>query len=143
MPAVAAMKRFGAGQRRRPQDRADVGPEAAAGDQHQALDHLRELVGELEGDAAAERVPDQRRALVPERQHQVAQAAGEAAERVVAAAGRREAVAGEVRGDHRVAQGQRLDHRLPVLGGPGHAVDQQQQRAGAGLGVADRRGRGR
>ena len=98
------MKRSAPGQCRRAQDRADVGAEAAAGDQHQALDQLRKLVGELQRDTAAEGVPDQRGPLVAERQQQVAQAAGEAAERVVPAAGLREPVAGEVGGDHRVAQ---------------------------------------
>ena len=72
---------LGTGQSRRPQDRADVRPEAAAGDQHQPLDHLRKLVGELHRDAAAERVADQGRPLVAEGQHQVAEAAGEGAQR--------------------------------------------------------------
>ena len=74
----------GAGQRGGAQDGADLGPEAAAGDQDQALDHLGELVGELHRDAAAERVADQGGALVAEREQQVAQAGGEVAQRVVA-----------------------------------------------------------
>ena len=77
--------------------------EAAAGDEHEALDALGELVGELHRDAAAERVADDRRALVPERDEQVAHAAGERAERVVAARLGRRAVAEQVGGDHRVA----------------------------------------
>ena len=67
-PAVAAMKQVGAGQRRRAQDRADLRAEAAAGDEHEPLDHLGELVGELHRDPAAERVADERRALVAERE---------------------------------------------------------------------------
>ena len=143
-PGGGGDEEIGAGQRRRPQDRADVGAEAAAGDQHQALDHLRELVGELQRDAAAERVADQGRPLVAERQQQVAQPAGEAAQRVVAAAGRRERRGRGSRGRSRCGRSaERLDHRAPVLRGAGHAVDQQQQRSRAGLDVADRSGRGR
>ncbi len=70
---------------------------------------------------------DQRRALVAERDHQVAQAARQAAEAVVAAARLRLAVAGEIGRDDGVVERQRLDHRLPVVGRPGHAVDEQQQ----------------
>jgi hypothetical protein len=83
-------------------------------------------------------VADEGGALVSQRQHQVAQTAGEAAERVVAAARRRGAVAGEVGGDHGVVDRQRLDHRFPVDAGPGHPVDQQQDRPGAGFDEADR-----
>ena len=132
-----AKEEVGAGQGGGAQDRADVGPEAAAGDQHQPFDHLRELVGELQGDAAAEAVADHRRALVAERQHQVAQPARQAAEAVVAAAGLRGPVAGEVGGEDRVAEGQRFDDRLPVARRSGHAMDEQQQRAIAGLGETD------
>ena len=38
-------------------------------------------------------------------------------------------MAGQVGGDHGVVAGQRLDHLAPALAGPGHAVDQQQDRA--------------
>ena len=134
---MARDEEVGAGQRRGAQDRADLGAEPAAGDQDQPLDHLRELVGELHRDPAAERVADQRGALVAEREQQVAQAGGEAAQRVVAAAGRGGAVAGQVGGDHGVVAGQRLDHLAPVLGGAGHAVDQQQHRSLAAAEVAD------
>ena len=139
---MARDEEVGAGQRGGAQDRADLGAEPAAGDEHQPLDHLRELVGELHRDPAAERVADDGRPLVAERQQQVAQAAGEGAERVVAAAGLGGAVAGQVGGDHGVVAGQRLDHLAPVLAGPGHAVDQQQHRPLAGRRVARPRDRG-
>ena len=132
-----ADEEVGAGQRRGAEDRPHLGAEAAAGDQHQPFDHLRELVGELERDAAAEAVADQGRAVVAEGDHQVAQAARQAAEAVVAAARRRLAVAGEIGRDHGVVERQRLDHRLPVARRPGHAVDEQQQRPLARLQVAD------
>ena len=61
--------------------------ETAAGDEHEPLAALGELVGELHRDAAAERVPDDRDAVVAERGQQVADAAGVRAERVVTARG--------------------------------------------------------
>ena len=128
----------GAGERGGAQDRAHLGAEPAAGDQHQAFDHLRELVGELHRDAAAERVTDHGGALVAERQQQVAQAAGQRADRVVAATGLGGTVAGKIGGDHGVVAGQRLDHLAPVLACAGDAVDQQQHRPLAGLHVGDR-----
>ena len=79
---VCARERGGA------QHGTDLRAEPAAADQHEALGGLGELVGELHRDAAAQRVPDERRAIVTERDEQVAQAGGERPERVVAAAGR-------------------------------------------------------
>ena len=79
-----------------------LAPEAAAGDEREALAALRELVGELHRDAAAERVADDGRLLVAEGEADVAQAAGERAERVVAARLRRLAVAEQVGGEDRV-----------------------------------------
>ena len=75
----------GAGQRRGAQQQVDLAAEPAAGDQHQALGALGEQVGELHRDPAAERVPDDRHALVAERVRDVARPAGVRAERVVAA----------------------------------------------------------
>ena len=135
--AVARMKRSAPGSAAARRTAPDLGPEAAAGDEHQPFHHLRELVGELEGDAAAEAVADQRRALVAEGDHQVAQPARQAAEAVVAAARLRFAVAGEIRRDHGVVERQRLDHRIPVARRPGHAVDEQHERALARLQIAD------
>jgi hypothetical protein len=63
----------------------DLTAQAAAGDEHQALASLRELVAELHRDGAAERVADHGNAVVPERGQQVPHAAGVRAERVVAA----------------------------------------------------------
>ena len=105
-------------------------PEPAARDEHEPLDPLGELVGELHRDPAAHRVADHRRALVAERGQQVAQPARVGAERVVAARLGRAAVAEQVRRDHRVALGQRRDHLAPGVGARGDAVDEQQHRAG-------------
>ncbi len=84
------------------QQRADLAPEPAARDQDEPLDALRELVEELHRDAAAERVPDDRRALDPDRGEQVADAGGVRAERVVASWRGRVAVADQVGCDDRV-----------------------------------------
>ena len=54
---------FGSRQRRRPEQRVDLATEAAARHQDEALAALGKLVGELHGDAAAQRVPDDRPAL--------------------------------------------------------------------------------
>ena len=74
----------------------------------------------------------------PSDEQQVAQAGGEAAQRVVAAARLRLAVAGQVGGDHGVVARQRLDHRRASSRRARHAVDQQQHRALAAAEVADR-----
>ena len=57
----------GARQRGGAQQQVDVAAEAAAGDQHEPLGALGELVGELHRDAAAERVADHGDAVVAER----------------------------------------------------------------------------
>ena len=119
------------GQRRGAQEDADLAAEPAARDQHQPLGHLRELVGQLHRDAAAERVADDRRAVVADRAHQVADAAGVGAERVVAARLGGVAVAEQVRRDHRVAVGQERDHVVPRLRAAGDPVDQQDRAAPA------------
>ena len=136
--AVAAMNRFAPGSAAARRTGLTSGPEAAAGDEHQALGDLGELVGELHRDAAAERVSDERRAFVAEHDQQVAQAGGERPERVVAAAGRRGAVPGKIGRDHRVVARERLDHLLPVRVCARHPVDQEQHRAAAGGDVGER-----
>ena len=123
---------------RRAQDRAHLGTEPAAGDEHQPLGDLGELVGELHRDSAAERVPDERRALVSERDQQIAQSSRERPDRVVAGTGRRRAMPGQIGRDNGVVPRQRLDHRLPVFEVAGHPVDQQQHRAAARLRVGQR-----
>ena len=98
----------------RAQQRVDLAAEAAAGDEHEALAALGELVGELHRDPAAERVADDGRAVVPEREHQVAHAAGVGAERVVAARLGRLAVAEQVGREHGVGVGELLDRVAPT-----------------------------
>ena len=64
-----------------PQHRRQLGAEAAAADQHEPLDALRELVGELQGDPAAETVTDDGRGGMAEHDEQVAQRGGQHAAR--------------------------------------------------------------
>ena len=108
-----------------------LAPEPAARDEHQTLGALRELVGELHGDAAAERMADDRHALVPERRDDVTGAAGVRAERVVAARCRGLPVAQEVGCDQREAVAQQRRHPLPRRGRVGDPVDEQQRRPAA------------
>jgi len=114
----------GPGQRRGSQHGAHLVSQAATGDQHQALDALGELVEELHRHAAAERVPDDRRAVHTDGREQVADARRMRAQGVVAAWRRRVAVPDEVGRDHHVVLGEVQRHRLPVAGGVEHPVDQ-------------------
>ena len=79
-----------------------LAPEAAARHEDEALAALGELVGELHRDPAAERVADDRRPVVAERDHRVADGARVGAERVVAARLGRLAVAQQVGRQHLV-----------------------------------------
>ena len=106
-----------------------LAPEAAAVDQHQALAALGELVGELHRDPAAQRVADDRRALVAESDHRVADGARVGAERVVAARLGRLAVAEQVGRENLVPALRNWHRRLPLLGAAGDAVDEDDQRA--------------
>ena len=69
---------------------------------YQSLGELGGLIRELHRDPTAERVPDQRRALMAKRQQQVAQADGERPDRVVTVTRRGRAVPGQVGRHHRV-----------------------------------------
>ena len=115
----------------------DLLAEAAAAHEHEPLGHLRELVGELHGDAAAEAVADDGGALVAEHAEQVADARRVGAEAVVAAGLGALAVAEQVGGDHGVALGEQRHHRHPGAGAAGDPVDHHEQRALAGLPVGD------
>jgi hypothetical protein len=84
-------------------------------------------------------VPDQAEPVVPERGEQVADAAGVAAERVVAARLGRLAVAEQVGRDDVRVLAEPLHDLLPLLGARGDAVHQRDDRSagvGTGLGVA-------
>ena len=67
------------------EQRVDLPPEAAGGDQRHPVDVLGEEVGELHRDATAERMADDGSALEAEHGEQVADPGGVGAQRVVAA----------------------------------------------------------
>ena len=81
------------------QHRIDPAAETAGGHEHQPLGVLRELVGELHGDAAAEAVPDHRHPVDARARQQVAHPVGVTAERVVGSRLVRCAVAEQIRRD--------------------------------------------
>ena len=113
----------------------DLGAEAAGGDQHHPLGALGELVGELHRHAAAEAVADHGHLVDAQHRQQVAHAVGVAAHAVVGARLGRLPVAQQVRGDHGVAPGQRVDDRLPGGVVAAQAVQEQQDGALARLHV--------
>ena len=83
-------------------------------------------------------MPDHGRTPVPERDEQVAHAAGVRPERVVPARLVRPPVPEQVGRDDRVALGEQRNHLVPLLRAPHDAVDQQYDRtAVAGGAVAD------
>ncbi|MCO5556221.1 hypothetical protein L7F22_009767 [Adiantum nelumboides] len=109
-----AEHQLGARQARRAQREGQVVAETAGGHEHDPLGELGELVRELHRDAAAERVPDDRRPVDVERGQQVPQPGRVPAEGVVAAArGLTGAVAEQVGRDHVQPTAQRVEHRCP------------------------------
>jgi hypothetical protein len=74
-------------------------------------------------------VADDRRALVPEREHDIAQERRVGPERVVAARLRRVAVAEQVGRDDGEAPRERREHGLPARRRVRDAVDEHEQRA--------------
>ena len=114
------------------QQRADLPAQAAAAHEDEPLAMLGELVGELHGHAAAERVPDEGRALVPQRQQQVADPARVGAQRVVPAGLGRLAVPEQVGGDDGEALGQVREHVGPCGRRRRDPVDQHERRPAAG-----------
>ncbi len=116
---------------------ADLLAESPTRDKHQTLDELWELVGELDRDATAERVTDERGALMTENEKQIAQVGGKTPNGVVPARSR-SPVSRKVRGDHGVALRQRLDHGSPFRPAATHTVDQEQDRAFSCHGIVQR-----
>ena len=123
---------FGAGKGEGPQQQVHLAAEAAAADQHEALAELGELVGELHGHTAAERVADERRALVPEDEQQVAEQGRVGAQRIVAGRLRRLPVAEKIRREDREPAGQAGADRRPCRRAARHPVDEQEDGPFAG-----------
>ncbi len=116
---------LGTGERQRPQQPADLAAESAAADEHEPVDEFGMLVGELHRHAAAEGVPDDGDAADVEHGEEVAQSAGERAERVVAHRLGRLAVAEQVGSDHVVALGERRHDGVPRARTARQPVDEQ------------------
>ena len=108
-----------------PQRPADLPSQPAAGHEDEALAVLVVLVRELHRDPAAERVPDDGDPLVAQVREEVAQDAGERAQRVVGSRLVRRPVPQQVRGDDVRVPGQGGDHRVPGGAAAGDAVDEQ------------------
>jgi len=98
---------------------------------------LRALTWQKGGDVRITVPADEGGAAVTENEKQIPEPRCEPTDRVIPA-GPGLAMSGKVGDDHRVIPRQRLDHGPPVLEAATQAVDQEQDRAGAGLGVADR-----
>jgi len=95
------------------------------------------LIHELHGDAAAERLTDDRRARDTQFVEQVAQPHRECAKRVVTARLVRPAVTEQVGRHDAVLLGQCGDHRPPGVRTSRHTVDQQDGLAAACIPVCD------
>jgi len=115
-----------AGKGEGPQQQVHLPPETAAPNQHEALAELRELVGELHGHAAAERVSDDRGALVPEDDEHIPEERRVRAQRIVTRRLRRLPVAEEVRRDDREPAGEQRADPRPCLRVARHPVNEQQ-----------------
>lgn len=119
------------------QQQAHFAAEAAAADEHQPVAQFRVLVRELHRHAAAERVPDDGGTGHVDRGQEVAQPAGERAERIVAHRFRRLAVAEQVGCDHVVVLGEPRVDGAPGLGAACKAVDEHHGLAATAAPVAD------
>ena len=145
VPALCAQLRarqrqhvLGARERERAEQQVHLLPETATRHEREPFAALRELVGELHHDAAPERLPDECRPIVTQRDEEVAQAARERTERVVAARLGRPAVPRQIRRDDREPLGEARQHVAPGRRAPGHAVHEQQDGTGARLAVRHR-----
>ena len=118
------------GQRQRPEGPRHLAPEPAAAHQHETVDQLGMLVGELHGNAATVRVADDRGARHLEQREEVAQSAGERTGRVVAERFGRLAVTEKIGRDHIVIDGEARHHRIPRPGVPAQPVNEENHLAG-------------
>ncbi len=123
---------LGAGQRRRPQERAHLGTESARADQGETPHPLGELVAELHRDPAAEAVPHHGDAVVAEGGEQVTDAARVRSEGVVPPRLGGLAVAEQVWGEHVVGLAEHRHDLRPLRGAGGHAVHEDDRRAAGG-----------
>ena len=111
-----------------PQRDADISAESPAGHQDEPFTAFRVLVGELHGDATAERVTDHRRGPMTQRVEEVAETAGVRLERVVASWRRGTTMPRQIHGDHRASRRETFEDRVPRSHRAGEAVHQDDHR---------------
>ena len=128
---------LGARQAGRPQQRGDVAAQPTAAHEDQPLAVLGELVGELHGHAAAQRVPDERGSLMPERHQEITDPARVGAQRVVPAGLGRLTVAEQIGSDDGEALGQIREHVRPCGRRRRDPVDQHDHRTAARRAIED------
>jgi len=129
--------RLESGYGQQPEVERDLPAQPTAAHQDQALAALRELIRELHGHAAPERLADDGGPLVPERVQQVAQRVGMGAERVLVTGLVGLPLPEQIGGQAREPLGQRRHDVPPRHGATGHAVHDQQHRPLAGDSVGD------
>ena len=120
---------LGSGEGGRTQQEMHLSPETATRHEPEPLDALRELVRELHRYPTPQRVPDERRSLVAEDDHQVPDPACVGAQRVVAPRLRRLAVPEQIRREHGDSLREPREHLAPGVRGGGDAVHENQHRA--------------
>ncbi len=108
------------------EQRRHLGAEPPARDKDEPFAHLRVLVGELQRDAAAQRVPDDGGRRDAEQHQQVAHPIGEAAQRVVRPWLVAVPVSEQVGRDNRVVLRQQRQDRVPRPVRVAETVDEQQ-----------------
>ncbi|HEY6471249.1 MAG TPA: hypothetical protein VIY26_00060 [Acidimicrobiales bacterium] len=113
------------GYRGETQKRADRTPDAPAADENETFAALGELVGELRGDAAPERVPDDGHSIHSEHRDKVPHAVGKAGDRVVGPRLLGAPMAQEVGRDDRVVAGEFVEDGPPGVRAVADAVDEQ------------------
>ena len=115
---------LGSRQRQQAEQPRDFAAESAAANEHEAVDEVRMLIGELQSNPAAERVTDDRHGRDVDHRQEVAQTTGERAERVVADWLRGFAMSEQIRGDHVMVLTEGGDHAVPGPRTTCEAMDQ-------------------
>ena len=117
-----------------PQRDTDIRAKAPAGHQDEPFTAFRVLVGELHGDATAERVTDHRRGPMTQRVEEVAETAGVRLERVLASWRRRRAtMPRQIHGDHDASRREAFEDRVPRSHCAGETVHQYDYRTSTEL----------
>jgi ketosteroid isomerase-like protein len=119
---------IGAVQRSSPEDRMDLAAQATARDEDEPLGAVWKLVAELQGHAAAERVPDNRSSVFVEGLEQIANQIRVSTKGIVARRLGGIAMAQEIGRDHRVVLDEPRNHFFPGQRARGNSVQQHDRR---------------